>query len=394
MKLSISTRVSRSRAAVAAASLSALVVLGAILVLAGSSAAATPTTVGLGIANSFAVLAGTGVSDVPTSSISGNVGLDPHPGSDITGLTCGEVNGTIYTNNAAGPLCRNVNGSVLTTAKHDLSNAYGDANGRTPTTTFLTGDDQLGGGQTLVAGVYRFGSATTANLTGPLTLSGSASAVWIFQATSDLVFASGSSVQMTGGASACNVFWVVNSSATLGTSSTISGTILALSSITANHGASITGRLLAENGLVSLDIQHGQRVRLRSTSSVVADAAAARARDLLCPERPDIRPGRRRGQAGPVRHAQSRTGLRQPGDGLRVVQLPEGRDHDGGGHDHDGGGHNHDDGRDTATPAGRTYAEEGVYTEGEGRRQGCDGRAHQARRSEARAEHERLHRLS
>ena len=252
MKLSISTRMRRSRAAVAGASLSAFAVLGAILVLAGSSSAATPTTVGLGIANSFAVLAGTGVSDVPTSSISGNVGLDPHPGSDITGLTCAEVSGTIYTNNAAGPLCRTVNGGLLTTAKNDLTNAYGDANGRTPTTTYATADNQLGG-LTLAPGVYSFGSATTANLSGTLTLSGSAGSVWIFQATSDLVFASGSSVQMTGGASACNVFWVVNSSATINTAASISGTILALQSITAKTGASITGRLLAQNGLVSLE---------------------------------------------------------------------------------------------------------------------------------------------
>jgi hypothetical protein len=254
MTRSISKGVRRSRAVVAMASLSALGLLTAVLTLAGSSAAAIPTTVGLGTANSFAVLAGTGISDVPTSAITGNVGLDPHPGSDITGLTCAEVNGKIYTNNNAGPACRTVNAGLLTTAKSDLTNAYNDAAGRIvpPLNVLGAADNQLGG-QTLVSGVYQFGHATTANLTGTLTLSGSASAVWIFQATSDLVFASGSHVQMTGGASACNVFWVVGSSATLGTTSSISGTILALSSITANHGSHIDGRLLARNGLVSLD---------------------------------------------------------------------------------------------------------------------------------------------
>jgi type VI secretion system secreted protein VgrG len=264
MKLSISTRMRRSRAAVAGASLSALAVLGAILVLAGSSAAATPTTVGLGIANSFAVLAGTGISDVPTSDINGYVGLDPHPGSDITGLTCAEVHGKIFTNNASGPPCRTVNAGVLTTAKNDLTNAYLDAQGRTPFTTLPGGDKQLNG-LTLVAGVYRFGHATTANLTTSLTLNGSASAVWIFQAPVDLVFGSGSSVHMTGGASACNVFWQVGSSATLGTGSSTVGTILALTSITANTGASITGRLLAQTGLVSL-----QSNTIRSACAVAA----------------------------------------------------------------------------------------------------------------------------
>jgi type VI secretion system secreted protein VgrG len=253
MSLSNLRRTRRSRAAAVVASLSAFAVLGAILVLAGSSAAATPTTVGLGAADSFAVLAGTGITDVPTSAITGNVGLDPHPGSDITGLTCAEVNGKFYTNNASGPVCRTIDAGLLTNAKNDLTSAFGDAAGRTPTMTYLTTDDQLGHNQTLVPGVYRFGSATSANLTGPLTLSGSAGSVWIFQATSDLVFASGASVSMTGGASACNVFWVVNSSATLGTTSSISGTILALTSITANHGSQIDGRLLAQTGLVSLD---------------------------------------------------------------------------------------------------------------------------------------------
>jgi hypothetical protein len=251
MRISMSTRMRRSRV-VAVASLSAFVVLGAILVLAGSSAAATPTAVGLGNAGSFAVLAGTGISDVPTSDITGDVGLDPHPGSDITGLTCGEVHGKIFTNNASGPSCRTINPGGLMTTKNNLTNAYLDAQGRTPFTTLPGGDKQLNG-LTLVAGVYRFGHAATANLTTSLTLSGSASAVWIFQAPSDLVFGSGSSVNMTGGASACNVFWQVGSSATLGTGSSISGTILALTSITANHGASVNGRLLAQTGLVSLD---------------------------------------------------------------------------------------------------------------------------------------------
>jgi len=253
MSIFISARMRRSRAAVAVASLSAFAALGAILVLAGSSAAAPPTAVGLGSANDFAILAGSGISDVPTSSITGNVGLDPAAGSFITGLTCAEVHGTIYTNNASGPACRRINGAALVTVKNDLSTAYNDAAGRTVPlpNVFSAGDKQLDG-LTLAPGVYQVGGAASANLSTSLTLSGSASSVWIFQATSDLVFGSGSTVTMTGGASACNVFWQVNSSATIGTGASISGTILALSSITANTGASIDGRLLAENGLVSL----------------------------------------------------------------------------------------------------------------------------------------------
>jgi len=249
----ISTNVRRSRFTVAGGGLIALATLSAALLLVGSGAAAGPTTVSLGTAGNFAVLAGSGITDVPASSITGNVGLSPTTGAGITGLTCTEVAGTIYSVDAGGPLpCRVTNPALLTTAKSDLTTAYGDAAGRTPITTFGAADNQLGG-KTLVPGVYAFGHAATANLIGNLTLTGDGNSVWIFQASSDLVFAGSSTVHFSGGAQACNVFWQVTSSATLGTSSSISGTILALTSITAAHGASINGRLLAQNGAVTLD---------------------------------------------------------------------------------------------------------------------------------------------
>ena len=241
----------RSRATQATA-LSALFVLGMLLTLVGGAAAA-PTAVSLATANSFAVLAGTAITDIPPSPITGDVGVSPASGSSITGLTCAEVTGTIYSVDGSGPLpCRVTNAFLLTGAKNDLTKAYVDAAGRTPDTTFVAADNQLGG-QTLAPGVYKFGHGTTANLSGNLTLSGDASAVWIFQATSDLVTASSSTVTLTGGAQSCNVFWQVTSSATLGTSSTFRGTILALTSITVTNGVTIDGRVLAQNGAVTLD---------------------------------------------------------------------------------------------------------------------------------------------
>ncbi len=109
------------------------------------------------------------------------------------------------------------------------------------------------GGQTLVAGVYNAGSATL-GLTGTLTLDGQddPNAVWIFQATSDLITASSSKVALINGASSCNVFWQVTSSATLGSGSTFVGTILALTSITMASGVTVDGRALARNGDVTL----------------------------------------------------------------------------------------------------------------------------------------------
>ena len=218
--------------------------------------AATTTTVNLGTAQNFAVLGGTAVTNIPTSVITGNVGLSPAAGSNYAGLTSTEVTGTIYAVDGSGPAGSVSNLALLTIAKNNLTTAYLDAAGRTPTQTFTTTDNQLGG-QTLTSGVYAFGHATTANLTSasPLTLDaqGDPNAVFIFQASSDLIAGSGSVVRLINGAQACNVFWQVSSSATLGTGSTFVGTIMALTSITVTTDVTIQGRVLARNGAVTLD---------------------------------------------------------------------------------------------------------------------------------------------
>jgi hypothetical protein len=220
----------------------------------GSAGAAV--TVQLGTATPFAVLAGTAVTDVPTSSITGDVGLSPATGADYAGLTQAEVTGSIYSTDGTGPGGNVNNPALLTTAQNDLTTAYVAAAGQSPTSTFTAGDNQLGG-QTLTAGVYAFGHAATANITAasPLVLNGQgdANAVFVFQASSDLVTASNSVVQLENGAQACNVFWQVSSSATLSTSSTFVGTIMALTSATLDFRATVQGRVLARNGDVTLD---------------------------------------------------------------------------------------------------------------------------------------------
>jgi type VI secretion system secreted protein VgrG len=114
----------------------------------------------------------------------------------------------------------------------------------------LTGQDL--GGMTLTSGIYCFD--TSAQLTGTLTLNaqGNPDAVFIFKTGSTVTTASGSSVVMTNGGSPCNVFWQVGSSATLGTTTSFSGNILALASISMNNGASVNGRALARTGAVTL----------------------------------------------------------------------------------------------------------------------------------------------
>jgi Ice-binding-like len=230
-----------------------VVVIGATWTPSASAA----TKVQLGTATSFAVLAGTAVTDIPTSVITGNVGLSPTAGSGYAGLTPAEVTGTIYAVDASGPGgTAGNNPGLLTTAKNDLTTAFTTAAGQSPITTFSGADNQLGG-QTLVPGVYAFGHASTANITAasPLTLNGQgdANAVFVFQASSDLVTASSSVVQLENGAQACNVFWEVGSSATLSSSSTFVGTLMALTSATLNTGATVQGRILARNGDVTLD---------------------------------------------------------------------------------------------------------------------------------------------
>jgi hypothetical protein len=221
------------------------------------TAASAASPVQLGTAAPFAVLAGSGIADVPTSSIIGDVGLSPAAGTNITGLTPAEVSGTIYAPDATGPGgTAGNNPGKLTMAKHDLTLAYVAAQNLPATKNFGAGDNQLGG-KTLVPGVYAFGGAATANITAasPLVLNGEGSydSVFVFQASSTLVTAAGSVVRLENGAQACNVFWQVTSSATLGSSSSFVGTIMALTTATLDSTATVQGRVLARNAAVNLD---------------------------------------------------------------------------------------------------------------------------------------------
>ncbi len=194
-------------------------------------------TVGLGTASTFAVLAGSTITNTGPSVISGDVGLDP--GSAVTGFPPGIVNaGTIHTTDG-----------VALQAQNDLTTAYNDAAGRSSTASISS---DLAG-RTLTSGVYT--SASSLGLSGDLTLDaqGDPNAVFIFQAGSTLTAGSGSLVTLIGGAQACNVFWQVGSSATIGTSSQFVGNILALTSISMTTGATLDGSALARNGAVTLD---------------------------------------------------------------------------------------------------------------------------------------------
>jgi hypothetical protein len=228
--------------------------LGTIAVLATfaglPSAWAAQAPVGMGSAKTFAVLAGTTVTNTGPSVISGDLGVSP--GTAVTGFPPGKViHGTEQKATA-----------VAGQAESDLTTAYNDAAGRTPATT-VTKDL---GGQTLAPGVYK--AAKSLGLTGTVTLDahGNTNAVFIFQAGSTLLTASSSTVKLSGGAQACNVFWQVGSSATLGTDTTFVGSIMALTSATIQTGTTVEGRVLARNGQVSLDDNLITRPTCSSTS--------------------------------------------------------------------------------------------------------------------------------
>jgi hypothetical protein len=201
----------------------------------------------------FAVLAGSLVSNVPTSAITGDIGLSPATGGNITGFGALEVIGTIYTVDASGPAGSVPAASMLTTAKGDLTLAYNDAAGRTPVPAgaFLNPGSGNIGGLTLVPGLYKFTSGLS--ITGSnVTLAGTATDVWIFQIASAFNVGSGIQVILSGGARATNVFWQVGTSAILGTTSVVKGTIIADQSISMNTGASLEGRALASIAAVTL----------------------------------------------------------------------------------------------------------------------------------------------
>ncbi|MFH1089129.1 MAG: ice-binding family protein [Candidatus Uhrbacteria bacterium] len=197
------------------------------------------TIVDFGTANSFAVLAGSGITNTGSTTINGDVGSAPTPTQ--SGFGSVTLNGTNHFDD-----------SVTQDAQIDLTAAYIDAAGRGPTS--LIAADL--GGQTLHPGIYKDnGAPASLSISGTLTLDGDgdANAVFIFQSASTLTTASVSVVELINGAKAENIFWQVGSSATLGANSTFKGNLIVLTSITIVTGANVEGRVLAQNGAVTLD---------------------------------------------------------------------------------------------------------------------------------------------
>jgi hypothetical protein len=208
-------------------------------------------SVNLRTAADFVVLAKTGVSTVPTSDITGDVGISPAAETYLTGFsqtdaigyaTSPQVTGFLYAADMVTPTSDN-----LTTAVADMETAYSDASGRiTP--------DQLNynvgeiGGQTLAPGLYKWTTGVTI-IDSNVTLSGGATAIWIFQIDGDLTLASAKQVTLSGGALAKNIVWQVAGTVTMGANSHLEGVVLCKTNIAMQTSASMNGRLLAQTSI-------------------------------------------------------------------------------------------------------------------------------------------------
>ena len=217
------------------------------LLSSASPAMAGQAPVALGWAGSFAILSKSGITDVPTSAITGDVGTSPITGAAITGLDCGEVTGTIYTVDAAGPACRVVYPAFLTAAVSDMETAYTDAAGRTSPDATELGTGNIDG-MRLAPGLYKWGTGVLIPTGVTLDAQGDINAVWIFQIAGVLSVGNGAVVTLSGGAQAKNIFWQVTQ-ATLGTTAEVKGIILSATAITMNTGVTLDGRALAQTAV-------------------------------------------------------------------------------------------------------------------------------------------------
>ena len=207
----------------------------AIVMTFGGLAALAATTVGLGTASSFAVLAGTTVTNTGSSTISGDVGVDP--GSAVTGSPLVEPPYSTFTAD-----------SVALGAQNDLTTAYNQAASEGPATT----EPVDLSGLNLTSGVYQSSSDGSLTLNGPSPLTLSGGGVFIFQTGASQSLKTGTSGSIVlNGVSPCNVFWQIGSSATL-LGPTFAGTVMASTSITIGSGVTVDGRVLASTGDVTL----------------------------------------------------------------------------------------------------------------------------------------------
>lgn len=214
-----------------------------------------PAPVRLGTAGGFVILAKSGVDTVPTSAVTGHIGVSPIDSTALTGFslsldatqefaTSTQVTGKLFASDFTAPTPSN-----LTTAIGDLEIAYSDAAGRVTPDFIELGAGEVGG-LTLAPGLYLW--STGLSISTDVTLDGGADDVWIFQIAGDVSIASGARVNLSGGAANHNVFWQTFGQVKLGAAAHLEGVVLCQTAIILETGATVNGRLLAQTA-VTLD---------------------------------------------------------------------------------------------------------------------------------------------
>lgn len=253
----------------------------AMMVPAVAVSQSSPAPVNLGTAGDFVILAKTGISTTGTTHVNGDIGISPAAATYITGFaliadatttfsTSSLITGKAYAASYTSPTP-----TKMTTAVSDMQTAYTDAAGRTlPDYTELYSGDLTG--KTLTHGLYKWSTGILISSAG-VTISGSATDVWIFQVAQNLTVASGANVVLSGGALASNVFWQVAGQATLGTTAAMKGNILCQTAIAMSTGATLNGRALAQTA-VTLD---GNAVTMSAAVTAVENGTVPREFVLL-----------------------------------------------------------------------------------------------------------------
>ena len=228
------------------------------------TAALGPLPVTLGTAGNFVILTKTGITNVHTSAITGNIGASPITAAAMNNVFCPEITGKIfgvdaaYTGNGAttcfagnpgvpAVVPPDANKTLVDNAVLDMGTAYADAAGRTSPNFTELGAGNISG-LTLVPGLYKWGTGVLITGVG-VTLSGGPNDVWIFQIAADLTVNNGAIVTLSGGAKPKNIFWQVSGQATLGTTADFKGIILSQTLISLNTGALVNGRLFAQTAV-------------------------------------------------------------------------------------------------------------------------------------------------
>ena len=244
-----------------------------------TAALAQSTMVNLGTAGNFAILAKAGISTTGVTSVTGGIGISPAAASFITGFgliadatntfsTSSLVTGKIYASNYAAPTPTN-----MTAAIGDMQTAYTDAAGRN-----LPDSIELGAGditsKTITHGLYKWSTGVQISSAG-VTISGSATDIWIFQIANNLTVANGAIVTLSGGALPSNIFWQVAGEVTIGTTAAMKGNILCETQIAMNTGAMLNGRALAQTAVtLNANTINSPAVTSVATNSLVPQAFA------------------------------------------------------------------------------------------------------------------------